>query len=236
MVAASLLLDAWERGSALPLPDRAPSVLPVFDPLARPDELTVGQCDALLFGIYRQLFGDVLDATTRCRICGDEISLLLPLDQLQPSAARPPDVVDLEIDGYRLACHTVRNQDLRALLPLGASLRPADVLQQCLLEAVGPHGKQLSAAALPDPIVDAALRGLADADPAAHVELALTCPCGATWTDLLDIRTVFWSEFAAWAAAVLHDIAHLARHYGWSEHEILQLSAWRRAWYVQASS
>jgi len=41
-----------------------------------------------------------------------------------------------------------------------------------------------------------------------------------------------WNEIDAWAYRTLQEVHTLAKAYGWSEEEILRLSAWRRHFYI----
>lgn len=235
VISASALLDAWEGAWTLPVTDRPASLLTLADPACRPHDLSVGQCDAVLFALYRRLFGDTLEATTRCPGCGQDVDLTLPMDRLAPDPGSPPDRIEVRVGPYDLHCRVLSNRDLSALSAFGADVLAVDVLERCLIGASGPDGAQIAARDLPDAVTGAALQAVADSDPAAHVLLALTCPCGHEWIDQLDIRTVLWSELDSWGTRLLHDVDHLARHYGWAEPDVLVLSPWRRAWYVEAT-
>ena len=71
---------------------------------------------------------------------------------------------------------------------------------------------------LPDTVVAAISKDMAEADPQAEIELALACPaCGHAWFALFDIAAFLWSEIHAWAQRTLHDVHILARAYGWRE-------------------
>ena len=74
---------------------------------------------------------------------------------------------------------------------------------------------------------------MAEADPQAEVELALNCPaCGEGWQAPFDIESFFWDEIGAWARRVLGEVHVLASSYGWRESDILNMSAWRRQFYI----
>ena len=66
------------------------------------------------------------------------------------------------------------------------------------------------------------------------MQLDLTCPaCGHAWQAPFDIATFVWRELDDWAQRTLREIHVIAGAYGWSEDEILQLSARRRQIYVE---
>ena len=234
MLAARDLLDAWERGDALPIPDRAPSLLALLDPSCAVDELSVGQSDALLYGLRTRLFGPALDASAPCPSCAETVSITLSLDDVAPELAEPPASITSEHGGYRLTVRSPRNHDLSALSGLGASVQVADVVGRCLVEAFDPSGSAVAVVDVPDEVLGAVLADLAEADPAANIILAIKCVCGASWTDQLDIRAVLWADLDEWATQLLACVHDLARGYGWSEASILGLSPRRREWYRQA--
>ena len=61
----------------------------------------------------------------------------------------------------------------------------------------------------------------------------LTCPaCGHVWSAALDIAAYLWGELDDWAQDLLAQVHVLARHYAWSERDILTMSAVRRRFYL----
>ena len=234
MIPAATLADAWERGASLPVPDRAASLLGEVDPTCDVGAMSVGQCDALLFELRRGLFGDDLDAVGCCPNCADQVNLHLDLASLQPPIADPPGEVQVRTGGYRLSCRSPRNADLSALSRLGADVALQDIVGRCLIQPTSDDGSPVTADELPEDVALAVVEAMAEADPASHVLLNISCPCGATWIDQLDVRTVLWTEIGAWVGELLQDVHRLAIAYRWSERDIFDLSPWRRAWYLQA--
>ena len=234
MISTAALLDGWERGLGLPVVDQAPSVLSLVDPNCAIDELSVGQCDALLFALYRRLFGDAVDSVTDCPRCGEQVALPLPVDQLQPVLVDDIEPFELEILGYRIRARVPSNNDLRFLAALSHEVGLYDILGRCLLEVTGPTMDRLQVDDLPEDVVAAAVELMSQIDPGAEVTISIICVCGAQWIDYLDIRSVFWARLTVWANEQLNDVERLARAYGWSERTILDISPWRRAWYLQA--
>jgi hypothetical protein len=63
--------------------------------------------------------------------------------------------------------------------------------------------------------------------------LNLSCPtCQNHWKSAFDVLNYLWVELEAWAISTLKQIHVLAAHYAWSEREILNLTAWRRRYYM----
>ena len=108
------------------------------------------------------------------------------------------------------------------------------LLARCIIAAHdGDHA--LAVDELEPAVLDAIAVAMADADPQADVELDLTCPaCDGRWNDTFDIVAYLWLELEAWAIGMFEAVAALASAFGWSEREILSLSAWRRSRYLEA--
>ena len=78
---------------------------------------------------------------------------------------------------------------------------------------------------------------MAQADPQADVQLALSCPaCSHQWQSVFDIVSFFWSEMNAWAYRILREVHILASAYGWREADILAMSPYRRQLYLKMVS
>ena len=79
----------------------------------------------------------------------------------------------------------------------------------------------------------ALVEAMPQADPLLELACDLDCPhCGAAVRTTVDVPGFVWAEVEARARVLLAEIDVLARAYGWSEREILDLSPARRARYV----
>jgi hypothetical protein len=232
------LLSVWERGQARPPVERALALLAAACPEETPDELarlSIGRRDALLMTLREWTFGPRLVSLATCPDCGERLELDMAVADLRvPSAGPAPERLEMAVDGYEISLRLPDSRDLAALS--GESDLPAlrqRLLGRCLL-AVRCHGEEAS---LPAELTEAAVARLAEADPQADVQLALSCPgCGGSWLAAFDIVTFYWREIEAWAARTLREIHALARAYGWNEGEILSLSPQRRQIYLQMVS
>jgi hypothetical protein len=237
-VNAASLLAAWEVGSAASNLDRAPSLLRSLGWLEADcdlGEMAVGGCDAHLFMLRRELFGEAFEATTLCPDCSEELEFELSLAELQPDADAPrPARISVSEDEYEVECRPLCNADLSAAATLGPEADIASVLDRCVTAVRAPGGGEMAPRQLPAPVAETVLRAVAASDPGAHVEVTVRCPCGSEWTDELDIRGIVWTELTDWVERTLNDVHTLARAYGWSEAEILGLSEVRRRWYLAA--
>jgi hypothetical protein len=229
------LLDVWDAGQALPPVPRALALLSA----ARPDlspralaELPIGRRDGELLSLRERLFGPGIVALTRCARCEERFELTFAVADVRvPSPDHGTTLV--EVDGYAVRVRPARSVDLMDV-DAGDDTLAAEraVIARCTLDA---HRGAVAVLAdeLPGPVTDAVAQAMATADPQADVQVATECPaCGHQDDVLLDIAEFLWREVDAWAIRTLDEVHALARAYGWSEHEILSMSASRRGRYV----
>ncbi len=241
---ASHLLALWESGLDQPLLHRALALLAAVYPETSPETLAalpIGQRDARLLTLRASVFGPRLNSLATCPTCGERLELTFDVDdirtpELPPSHGEPPPdgIHTLTEDGYTLTYRLPNSLDLAAISHPAPDEDPRQQLfARCLLTATH-KGKSFSIERLPEKIVQALTTQMAESDPQADVQLALTCPaCGHDWQATFDILPFLWAEIHAWAQRLLREIHLLASAYGWSESEILALSPWRRAMYLQ---
>jgi hypothetical protein len=234
------LLAVWDSAAVLPPAGRAIALVAAACPDRSHEALaqrSVGWRDACLLTLRAWAFGPELDCLADCPRCGDHLELSFQVADvhLPPATeAGPPETVSVVLDSRELRFRLPNSLDLEALAAAGDGVDGVSVLlRRCLLP--DPHGQ---ATDLPDPLPDAGVEEvsgrMAEADPQADVELALSCPvCGHAWVAPFDIASYLWSEIDAWARRTLHDVHLLARAYGWREADVLALSARRRRLYLE---
>ncbi len=198
---------------------------------ARPEELDVAMRDARLFRLRAALFGPTLAGVDACPHCGADTEFLLdtaPLAALDPPAG-PFRATEAGID---LRFRLPTTGDIAAVLALGDA-GPRALARRCILVAERA-GEPLDPQLLPDALLDAIERRMAEVSPTAEVRLRLTCAdCGDAWERALDIGEFLWDEIATEARRLTGEVHVLARAYGWGEAEILGMSARRRRLYLE---
>jgi hypothetical protein len=235
------LLSIWERGRlALPV-ERAllllEAVLP-SEPNGSTSSWTIGQRDAALFELRRDLFGDVLECVTRCQACMESLELVLHTDELlalrgdlrvsSVSGGERVPQLDVDIGGRSIRVRLPTQEDVLAVARAGDD--GVALLERCMLDA--PSGAGVDT--MSPEIIDSISTAIAEADPLADLELAVVCPaCGNRWTASFDIASFLWSELESWALRTLREVHALASAYGWREADILSLSPARRAAYLE---
>lgn len=232
-------LEVLEQG-ALCTPALRPCVLlaPLLaagmdDALALP----LGERDRQLLGLHQALFGEQLQLVADCPVCQQVLELTLSCgdlllaaepsalaaDDLCPFPLRLPTTIDLLAIGPEATCD-LPSQRLR-------------LLARCLSAEVKATEYEPALAWLqqqPSTVLEQLNSRLAEADPQAVMELALSCPaCLHQWPELLDIGGYVWDALTIWGQSTLDQVHLLAKAYGWSQAEILALSPARRGQYLQ---
>jgi hypothetical protein len=234
------LLDAWERGLALPASDRPLALLsaPDDDSSAegRIEQLPLGERDARLLDLREWAFGPHLAAVAHCPSCGAELELAFETDDVRSATGRPsPDsgasllVGDVEVH-YQLPDSVVIREAAQA--PTLEAARGA-VLRRCVLSATR-GGAALEPESLPADVVERLEDAMAKRDPQADVHVAVSCAdCGHVSQAVFDAGTYVWVEVDRWARRLLVDVARLAAAFGWTERDVLRMSASRRGAYLE---
>ncbi len=241
-LSARQALEAWERGEQLRPVDRPIALLAAAFPdlaVGQLRDLPLGGRDALLFRLREETFGRSVKGFALCPECGARLEFELdtrgfPIDQL---LGMTPEPQQLEAEGLRVAFRLPASTDFVAM---GRCRDPqqarALLIDRCVLAAEDEEGPVL-AAALPETVVAELARRMEDLDPMADLPLAIECArCTFSWTVVLDIAAILWREIADLAVRLLDEVQQLARGYGWSEREILEMSTARRRFYLKRLS
>ncbi|MCL4266853.1 MAG: phage baseplate protein [Anaerolineae bacterium] len=231
------LLSLWEQGLTQPLAQWALLVLAAAcpeTPVELLGELSVGARDGRILTLREWTFGPHLACLATCPACGDKLELTFQVADIRAIPATETAEYALAHEGYDVRFRLPNSLDVTAVTD---DRDPNDnrhlLFQRCLIDA-RHDGVTITAATLPEPVVEAIIAQMATADPQADVQLALDCPaCHHHWPAPFDIITFFWTEINTWAYRVLHEVHLLASAYGWSEAEIIALTPWRRRFYLE---
>lgn len=174
--------------------------------------LPVADRDRLLAQLYRELFGDDVEADATCRACAAPFELRFRLDAVLEgrSTPRPDGVEGPDARGrYRLG-------DLLWRLPSTADLAAAggreELLAACIVEG-DLLGRE-----------DEVEQAMAALGPALDVDIDALCPrCGATSPVRFEISAYLLRCIANERRFLLREAHRIARAYGWSSTEILAL-------------
>jgi hypothetical protein len=219
------ILAVWETGRPQHALDRALTILAAATPGAtRADlaDLSIGERDTRLLQLRFRVFGPGAEGFAECPHCLERIEF--PLDT---AAFTPPPEERESARPVSASFPELRAPTSRDLAAIVAAPNEATALR-LLLERCGGSPD------LPNDAVEALSRDLLALDPQAEINLRLTCPaCDQGWELAFDVAEFFWKEIAAQAQRLLREIDILARAYGWTEREILNLPAARRQTYLE---
>jgi hypothetical protein len=219
-------LALWETGRTLhPLDQGVLAVQAAFPEVAESiADWPIGRRNRALAELRCATFGSRLRGWTACRRCGEKLEFELDGRALATGDDTEAKRVEVGGETYRLPT----SRDLAAVVGerdvVAAARR---LLSEC--HANGGAGKSEWS----EEEIDEVGERMAMADPLAEIRLSFDCPvCRETFEDSLDLPTFLWAELAARAKRLLTEVHLLASAYGWSEAEILRLSAARREFYL----
>lgn len=233
-------LAVWETGAAQHPLDRGLTILSAGYPQVTWQalaDLSIGQRDGLLLDLYACTFGARLPAQAACPACQHALAFDLDTSMLRldTGAANAGPFQDQAPGGLILEYRLPTSRDLASLVAAQPANGSRYLAQRCILQVSQPGAAQvLEADELPDNLLETFSAGIAAHDPQADLDIALTCPeCGHTWQLAFDILDFFWTEIRAQALRLGQEVHRLALAYGWSERDILQMSAARRRMYLE---
>lgn len=237
-LAARDLLQVWEQAEGQHPIDRALILLAAACPERTWEQLaalSIGQRDAFLLSLRELTFGPRLDGLAECPQCGEGLEFTVNVADLctaEAMAPREPEPT-LTVEGFEVRFRLPNSLDLAAAAHCDDVTVVRDLLvRRCVFQT--RQGKtEVAVETLPETVIAALAAHMTACDPLSEVQLDLHCPeCGHRWLMILDVVSFFWTEIAAQAERLLHEVHTMARAYGWREADILAMSARRRQLYL----
>jgi hypothetical protein len=189
-----------------------------------------GRTNAGVLALRESLIGADLAATACCPACGSRVEFTVSAADLH---VHTPVVESMSVSAGEYVVDW-RPPTPGDLLDAASSVEPAMALRRHCLTARSMTGTRVDPATLPADVVELADTAMANADPLADIQVALTCPdCDVAFEADLDLGAFVWAEVEARAKRIIHEVDVLARTYGWTEAEVLALSETRRAAYLR---
>jgi hypothetical protein len=227
---APSLLACWEFGRLRHPLDRALLMFAAAEPASDPDTLAdrpVGQCNAALLRLRRELFGDELKSCVVCPECGEGLEFTLSADSLLAGAGGHQN--SMQSLTVTVAGHSIRLPTARDLASISSEPDDSSGARKLLQRLCTGDAVEWSVE------VEAQISAALDAaDPCMDLALELACPaCSHAWRANFDISSFLWEEIDVRARRLLDEVNLLARSYGWSERQILELSETRRRAYME---
>lgn len=236
-LSARELLDIWETGARQPLAQRALWLLSAAQPDTSYEalaQLPIGQRDAQLLTLREWLFGTQLVSVARCPQCGERLQLTLSTTDLYVAVGASLNAASLTINRYSIRYRLPNSTDLLVLDNCESVGAGRQLLLSRCIQTVRCDDIDQTIEALPNDVVEVIAAQMAQDDPQADVQFDLSCPaCRHHWLAAFDVMAFLWNEIDTWARRVLRDVHGLASAYGWSEADILSMSAARRQGYLE---
>jgi len=233
-LSAEKILAVWEAGEQQHELDRALTLLAAASPgFTREElaELSIGERDACLLRLRSLMLGQFATGFAECPQCGEQVEFPIGTATLTQPKELATASHQIEADGTRVQFRLPTSRDLAEVVAApDAPQGLRRLIERCVIGDTSPDE-------LRDETVEALSGAMLKADPQAEIMLALECPnCAQRWEMLFDIVHFFWNEIAAQARRLLREIDALARAYGWTEREILNLPAARRQSYLELAT
>ena len=233
------LLNVWEHGLDQPLAKRALSLLASALPDISPNELaklSIGQRDSNLLMLREFAFGSNLECIATCPTCREQLEFAFRTDEIRAkSEINSIEPHSLEMDGYEIQFRLPNSLDLIAISNFDDIHSARNLLLKNCILRVTRDGEIESFENVLEEVIEAVSARMSEIDPQADMKLSLVCPsCEHAWQADFDIISFFWREIDAWAQRTLLEVVYLASAYGWREADILNMSPWRRQFYLGA--
>lgn len=198
--------------------------------------MSVGERDRQLLRLREQLFGPKVEATTRCPKCGNELELTFTARDLESTvvALQGEERLKVVSGEYELEYRLPTTADLLEIANDSGQSLPA-LLDRCVVarHRNGP----VQSNNLPAAVIEKLSNSMAEADPYAEIQIAMDCAgCSHRWSMVFDVVSYLWGEIEDWAECLLRDVHSLASAYGWSERDIVGMSALRRRLYLELAN
>ncbi len=243
-VTTSELLTIWEREMNQPLIQKTLILLCQACPEMESDDvvkLSIGERDARLIQLREWIFGSGLKNMVDCPACSERIEWETNIKDIGlPSAYNhePTKEFNLEVDEFNIRFRLPNSIDISNTIANSGEHPPDpdELLKRCILK-VQCRQKNSEINDLPDKVMNALSRKIEEMDPHADIRMKLSCPnCNHQWESRFDIVSYLWMEINSWAKQILRDVSVLAKTFGWSEHDILNMNPKRRHLYLEMAN
>lgn len=238
-LSATEVLQVWEETYGEPVLEKCTLLLGKACSSSHPDQITqlsIGERDARLLQLREWTFGYTLKNQINCPNCNETIEWEADSRELhlQPLGQDFSErIFHFTIDDFDLHFRLPNSIDIAKVLSGGLNdMSERKILSDCLVK-IHQNNRECSPADLPEEVFNALDERMAKEDPQADIRMNLTCPvCRAPAEVYFDIASYFWAEINNWSYRVFQEVYLLAKTFGWSEKDILNMSAHRRQLYI----
>jgi uncharacterized protein YbaR (Trm112 family) len=238
------VLAIWERGRRQrPFEWGLAMLIRACPCLSREDlaRLPIGQRDRLLLSLREKTFGPALASFAVCPQCREPLEFTVDSAELKKRLPAGNEAIaalqETTVGEYRLRFRPPNSEDLIEAFDQADRGGALERMRACLLERCFSEAKRkadpVSFSELPEEVIAQAGRRMNEMDAESEIELDVECPtCHRAWPVIFDIATFLYAEISVLAKRLLDEVQTLASAFGWSEKDILAMSAVRRQAYL----
>lgn len=232
------LLNLWESCMDKPLIETSLHLIATASSdhdLSGVASLSIGQRDARLLQLREWMFGTRLKNVAECPHCSEKIEWENEVKdlRLQPLLPGVGKIYDVKIDAYNISFRLPTSHDLLHLKQSSPKTPANELLNRCI-NSISKENERVITSDLPVNIIEKINDMMSKEDPQADITMLVACPsCKSQWESGFDILSYLWAEINSWAKQILQEIFILAKFFGWSEREILEIGSKRRKLYLE---
>ena len=245
MVSDSELVALWETGQREHPLIRALHVLALSEGASEQEawaskdepiqllDLDLAERNRRLMAFFVESFGSSLEFESSCPKCEEGVEVDVDLGSIRAQDHAEDRVFQASAEGVEMQFRLPSTRDLLALARCDEPRAARRLLfARCIVECT-QDGESVPTSELSPAHLERMADEMSRSDPHAEILLRLSCPeCEASWRVVLDLAEHVWARIERRSRAAVEAVHRLARAYGWSEPEILSLSAARRALYL----
>ncbi len=223
------LLGLWEQAQRSSQAQRADKLLHLY--LGKDwesSDLSIEWREHYLLEIRRILFGRSFESLATCPSCGEKIEWQMNCsDFLEDHLDRPyQDNFTMVDSDYEIQYRLPRPDDI-------VTEEKREILECCVL-SVRKNNLETSLDDMPSELWVALENQIENNSPVSSTLIRLSCPeCTHNWSLSFDVLSFLWVEIDQWARKFLEDVCQLARAFGWAESDIVNMSHFRRQYYLR---
>lgn len=237
----SELFSVWEQSIDLPVLSKALLLLAKacgVNDIISIETMSIGERDARLLVLREWMFGKRMQHVSHCPVCKEKVEWETNTTDLHLQNFKNTSVekiLQISDDAFEIKFRLINSRDIMELMKRFQESENIanNLLRSCIIE-INKGGEKITLDEVPNEVLMKLENEMTKHDPQADIQMALDCPaCKHKWSVAFDIVSWFLSEINHWAKHILQEVFLLARFFGWSEKDILNMTPRRRSLYLQ---
>jgi hypothetical protein len=232
-----LIIECWEKSHNRHPLEAALIILNTVIPSKSKKDfawMNIGNRNLFLFHIREKFFGKKINMLTSCPNCNAELESIFTFDAtLLNEKTNNTELFEFSPEDYQITYRLPNSYDLASASKCNEVLSArGDILKNCIIK-LSKEDKIIPLSFLPEEIISKLSKEMSNKNPYAETLLDLNCRgCNHKWTIVFDIAAFILSEINFYAQNILRNVHALASAYHWNESEIINMSTYKRNWYI----